>query len=122
MSDVEKRKLSVELSELQGDQLVGVLDVLQVRVMFGRRLCESCQGCTVWSQACVRVLGFNEYLLSSGVDMERALLCIITGMPHTHTLSCLRKHSTLMRMRMTHSHTHDHAHARAHTCTTHTHT
>uniref|UniRef100_A0A7S3QN04 NET domain-containing protein n=1 Tax=Dunaliella tertiolecta TaxID=3047 RepID=A0A7S3QN04_DUNTE len=29
MSDIEKRKLSVELSELQGDQLLEVLDVLQ---------------------------------------------------------------------------------------------
>ena len=35
MSDIEKRKLSVELSELQGDQLSRVLEVLQVRVGVG---------------------------------------------------------------------------------------
>lgn len=33
MSDIEKRKLSLELSELHGDQLLGVLDVLQVRCL-----------------------------------------------------------------------------------------
>ena len=32
MSDLEKRKLSIQLSELQGEQLNGVIDVLQAEV------------------------------------------------------------------------------------------